>query len=114
MPFMLFLQSLLFASPYTVWRNWEGGLVRGSLMGLKDEVRGPDRDKLRILARYFVARLHTFHIWAAGFYICELLNLLNVVANMFLTDQLLGGSFYEYGLQMRLYGLQVSGSTVLC
>jgi hypothetical protein len=76
-------------------------------MGLKDVVRGPNRDKLRTLACYFAARLHTFHIWAAGFYICELLNLLNVVANMFFTDKLLGGNFYEYGLQ-------VSGSTVLC
>jgi hypothetical protein len=114
MPFVLFLQSLLFVSPHAAWRSWEGGLVRGSLTGLKDEVHGPDRDKLRTLARYFAARLHTFRIWAAGFYICELLNLLNVVANMFLTDQLLGGNFYEYGLQMSQYGLEVSGSTLLC
>jgi hypothetical protein len=110
MPFVLFLQSLLFASPHAAWRNWEGGLVRGSLTGLKDEVRGPDRGKLRTLARYFAARLHTFRMWAAGFYLCQLLNLLNVVANMFLTDQILGGNFYEYGLQMGQYGLQVSGS----
>ncbi|PNF31403.1 Innexin inx3 [Cryptotermes secundus] len=106
MPFVLFLQSLLFASPHAAWCNWEGGLVRGSLMGLKDEVHGPNRDKLRTLARYFAARLHTFHIWAAGFYVCQLLNLLNVVINMFFTDKLLGGNFYEYGLQLRQYDLQ--------
>ncbi|GFG29677.1 hypothetical protein Cfor_07307 [Coptotermes formosanus] len=107
MPFVLFLQSLLFASPHAVWCNWEGGLVRGSLTGIKGEVRGPDRDKLRTLARYFTARLHTFRIWAAGFYVCELLNLLNVVANVCLTNLLLlGGKFYQYGLQMTRYSLE--------
>lgn len=111
MPFVLFLQALLFASPHAAWRNWEGGLVRGSLTGIRDDVRGPDREKLRTLARYFAARLHTFRIWAIGFYVCELLNLLNVAANVFLTDQLLGGNFYQYGLQMCQYGLEVSGHT---
>jgi hypothetical protein len=82
------------------------------LTGIRDEVRGPDRDKLRTLARYFTARLHTLHIWAAGFYVCELLNLLNVVANMFLTNLLLGGNFYHYGLQMSRYGLVVSESVM--
>jgi hypothetical protein len=114
MPFMLFLQSLLFALPHALWCSWEGGLVRGSLTGLKDEIRGPNRDKLRTLALYFAARLHTFHMWAAGFYGCQLLNMLNVVTNIFLTDRILGGNFYEYGLQMGQYGLQVSGNTVLC
>ena len=111
-PFVLFLQSLLFASPHAFWCNWEGGLVRGSLTGIRDEVRGPDRDKLRTLARYFTARLHTLRIWAAGFYVCELLNLLNVVANIFLTNLLLGGNFYQYGLQMTQYGLVVSENVV--
>jgi len=111
-PFVLFLQSLLFASPHAFWCNWEGGLVRGSLTGIRDEVRGPDRDKLRTLARYFTARLHTLRFWAAGFYVCELLNLLNVVANMFLTNLLLGGNFYQYGLQMSRYGLVVSENVV--
>lgn len=64
MPFVLFLQSLLFASPHAVWCNWEGGLVRGSLTGLKDEIRGPNRDKLQTLASYFAARLHTFRMSA--------------------------------------------------
>lgn len=86
--------------------------MRGSLKGLREEVHGPNRDKLRTLARYFAARLHTFRIWAAGFYVCELLNLLNVVANLFLTDQLLGGNFYQYGLRMCQYGLEVSGRTL--
>jgi hypothetical protein len=111
-PFVLFLQSLLFASPHAFWCNWEGGLVRGSLTGIRDDVLGPDRDKLRTLARYFTARLHTLRIWAAGFYVCELLNLLNVVANMFLTNLLLGGNFYQYGLQMSQYGLVVSENVV--
>jgi hypothetical protein len=51
-------------------------------------------------------------IWAAGFYVCELLNLLNVFANMFLTNLLLGGNFYQYGLQMSQYGLVVSENVV--
>jgi hypothetical protein len=81
------------------------------LTGIKGEVRGPDRDKLRTLARYFTARLHTFRIWAAGFYVCELLNLLNVVANVCLTNLLLlGGKFYQYGLQMTRYSLEVIGN----
>jgi hypothetical protein len=51
-------------------------------------------------------------IWAAGFYVRDLLNLINVVANVFLTNLLLGGNFYRYGLQMSQYGLEVSDSVV--
>ncbi|PSN42550.1 Innexin inx3 [Blattella germanica] len=109
-PFVLLLQALLFAAPNAAWINWEGGLVRGSVAGLRDDVRGTDKEKLRTLARYFVARLHTFRIWAAGFYVCELLNLLNVVGNIYLTDALLGGNFFQYGIHMSLYGLKVLDS----
>ena len=106
-PFVLFMQAILFAAPHSLWINWEGGLIRNSITGLRSDLRGPDREKLRILAQYFAARLHTFCFWASGFYLCEILNLLNVLFNVYLTDLLLGGRFFQYGLQMSLYGLQV-------
>ncbi|KAJ9596361.1 hypothetical protein L9F63_012636 [Diploptera punctata] len=110
-PFVLLMQAMLFAAPHSAWVNWEGGLVRRSLTGVKDILRDPDRDKLRILAHYFAARLHTFHFWASGFYFCQVLNLLNVLGNAYLSDLLLGGNFFHYGLQMSLYGIQTLDSS---
>nr|CAD7424402.1 unnamed protein product [Timema monikensis] len=102
-PLVLFLQSLLFAMPHAAWKYWEGGLVRASLADLTEQRvtlyldRAKRRDLLRRLARYFSARLHSHRFWATGFLFCDTLNLVNVMANVYLTDCLLGGSFSSYG-----------------
>jgi hypothetical protein len=37
--------------------------------------------------------------WALKFYMCEILNFVNVVVQIVITDKFLGGSFYNYGIQ---------------
>ncbi len=38
--------------------------------------------------------------WASKFFVCEFLNLVNVVAQIFITDAFLGGEFTKYGVEV--------------
>ena len=40
------------------------------------------------------------NLWAFKLYFCELLNFVNVVFQICLTDKFLGGSFSQYGLEV--------------
>lgn len=51
----------------------------------------------RLLANYFAKHLNTHNAWAARLLLCELLNLVNVVGNIFLVDAFLGRQFTTYG-----------------
>ncbi|XP_063243975.1 innexin inx3-like [Bacillus rossius redtenbacheri] len=104
-PLALFLQFLSFRAPHLAWERWEGGLVRASLGGLAGArpllLGAQERHQLlRRLAGYFEARRGSHRYWAAGYLACDLLQLLNVAANLLLTDVLLGGTFAGYGLQV--------------
>jgi hypothetical protein len=38
--------------------------------------------------------------WALKFFFCECLNLINVIAQIFITDSFLGGEFTKYGTEV--------------
>ena len=53
-----------------------------------------------VLASYIMRNLHEHNGWALRFFFCEALNLVNVVAQIFLTDRFLGGEFLRYGIDV--------------
>lgn len=57
-----------------------------------------------LVVNYFYRRLG-YHNQLLGFMwiICDLLALLNVIGNFYLTDALLGATFFNYGLNVRLF-----------
>ena len=56
--------------------------------------------KERMLANYFVAALNTHSVWAIKLLLVDLLNVINVVCNIYLIDAFLGGEFSTYGLNV--------------
>uniref|UniRef100_A0A1B0DHS2 Innexin n=1 Tax=Phlebotomus papatasi TaxID=29031 RepID=A0A1B0DHS2_PHLPP len=46
---------------------------------------------------YMVDSLSTHNTYATGYFICEILNFINVVGNIFFVDKFLGGAFLTYG-----------------
>ncbi|XP_021925139.1 innexin inx3 [Zootermopsis nevadensis] len=105
-PFMLFFQGLLFYIPHWIWKNWEEGKVRmisdgmrGSMIGSKDD----RRDRQGRLVQYMLDTLHLHNTYAAGYFLCEALNFINVVGNIFFVDVFLGGAFLKYGTDVVRY-----------
>lgn len=107
-PFVLFLQAVLFYMPHWIWKNCEGGLVkqltegqRGLILEERKETRTlVDEDKmpeLSVLTNYLYETLGTRYRYGVLHVICELLNLVNAVANIYLIDLFLGGVFFQYG-----------------
>ncbi|XP_023721461.1 innexin inx3 [Cryptotermes secundus] len=105
-PFMLFFQGLLFYVPHWIWKNWEEGKVRmisdgmrGSMICTKDD----RRDRQSRLVQYMLDTLHLHNTYAAGYFMCEALNFINVVGNIFFVDVFLGGAFLKYGTDVVRY-----------
>ena len=54
-------------------------------------------DRKRILVDYFTTNRHNHEFYAFRFFLCELLNFVNVLGQIFFMDMFLGGEFTTYG-----------------
>jgi len=113
-PFTLLFQALMFYLPRKIWKSCEGGLIAS--FGREGKRRlmmrhGGDEDNLETgfihkdeLARkysaYFLSILHHNNGYFAQFFICEIMNFLIDVGNIYLTDYFLGGRFMRYGTRV--------------
>jgi len=76
------------------------------MMGLNiadSDDKTPDDKKIDTLVNYMKERRldeYEHKVWAAKFYFCELLNLINVIVQMRWTDRFLGYSFSRYGSEV--------------
>ena len=64
-------------------------------------------DKTKMVAEYMRERMNntTEHqYWAIKFFFCEVLNLVNVIGQIFFTDYFLGYEFTNYGIEVFLAG----------
>lgn len=102
-PFMLFFQGILFYVPHWIWKNWEEGKVRmitdgmrGAIVATKDD----RSERQKRLVQYILDTLHMHNTYAAGYFLCEFLNLVNVICNMIMIDAFLGGTFLTYGTEV--------------
>lgn len=100
--FMLILQAALFYVPRWLWKSWEGNklmLLKSDLNKpiMKKDERGP---KQNLLAEYFTENVHNHTFYLGKFFLSEILNLLNVIGQMFLIDKFLGGEFTTYGTKV--------------
>ncbi|XP_076062703.1 innexin inx2-like [Oratosquilla oratoria] len=101
-PFMLFLQGILFYVPHWLWKAWEDSKVDAIVAGLGSPLMDKEdrKDKVRLLADYLLCSLNYHNIYAVKFVVCEFLNLTNVLANIWFLNLFLGGAFLTYGLDV--------------
>ncbi|XP_017784565.1 PREDICTED: innexin inx2 [Nicrophorus vespilloides] len=97
--FALFFQAMLFYVPRYLWKTWEGGRIRMLVLDLNfpivsDELK---TDRKKLLVDYFSTNLHMQNFYAYRFFICEVLNFINVVGQIFFMDFFLDGEFSTYG-----------------
>ncbi|XP_077291282.1 innexin 3 [Arctopsyche grandis] len=99
-PFMLFFQGILFYLPHWIWKNWEEGKVRMISEGMRGTlvITGEDiKSRQHRLVQYLIESRHTHNTYSFGYFLCEVLNFVNSVGNIFFIDLFLGGSFLQYG-----------------
>lgn len=102
-PFVLFFQGVAFYAPHWMWKQWEEGKVRAISEGMRGtiiETKVERQARMQRLVQYIVDTMHLHNTYAAGYFFCEALNFLNVVANIFFVDMFLGGAFLSYGTEV--------------
>ncbi|KAK4303063.1 hypothetical protein Pmani_024901 [Petrolisthes manimaculis] len=95
----LFLQAGMFYMPRYIWKRWEAGRVERLVCELYRPIVSQEKKQQRIAlaVEYFTRYFHLHNLYIYQFITCEILNLLNVVGQIYLTDRFLGYGFLEYG-----------------
>ncbi|XP_032522993.2 innexin inx2-like [Danaus plexippus] len=98
--FVLLGQAALFYTPRYLWKIWEGGRLKALVTDLANPMITKDWSEYRrgdLVAYMSYTNLYTHNMYALHFAFCELLNLVNVIGQIFLLDLFLGGTFRNYG-----------------
>ena len=100
-PYFLFFQSLSFFVPFLLYRFFEDGRVESVLNGLWniDPWRQPREDAYGDIACYFQDWYNHQNWWAIKLVVCDFLNVLVVILNIFFVDWYLSYKFFMYGPQ---------------
>merc|ERR1712086_795005 len=125
-PFVLFIQTVMFQIPNEIWKNLEGGLMESFYSEGKVKTKNKGRqvknkkgelewveetdDSMVSLfsekAGFFEKIKGTNRFYFFSFLACEVLNVVMVAIIGFQTDVALGGNFRKYGLEV--YGHYVN------
>ena len=103
-PFVLAVQALLFYLPHFIWKQAEGGKINMMTKDMDEkktlfEPEGKE-SKRRANVQYFVRTMNTHNKYVAIFVACEVLNLINVLFQIYFMDFFLNGQFTQYGLDV--------------
>lgn len=99
-PFMLFFQALMFYVPHIIFKIFERGKIRGIIFGLNNYILDDEdrHSKEEDLAKYIAETKGTHWGWCLRIMGCDLINLANVVFQIWFTDMFLGYEFSLYGV----------------
>lgn len=97
--FVLFFQAILFYVPRYLWKTWEGGRIKMLVLDLNCPVVNEESkdERKKILVDYFDENINRHNFYAFRFFICEALNFINVVGQIYFMDFFLDGEFSTYG-----------------
>ncbi|KAK8733017.1 hypothetical protein OTU49_006709 [Cherax quadricarinatus] len=95
----------MFYIPRYMWKGWEGERVKSLVAELNSPVSSSEIRKKRvsIAVDYFGKNLHHHNLYAYQFFVCEVLNFVNVIGQFYLTDRFLDLGFAKYGPRVLNY-----------
>lgn len=102
-PFMLFLQGILFYAPHWIWKQCEGGKIKNMTEGCRGHSFGQEESRkthCSSVSTYLRETIGTHNRLAYSYIACEVLNFVNTIGNIFFIDRFLGGAFLRYGLNV--------------
>ncbi|XP_057326644.1 innexin inx2-like [Microplitis mediator] len=101
--FMLFFQGILFYIPRYLWKIWEGGRIKMLMQDLNCPITS-DAEKTeknyQSLVSYLTENTGVQNFYAYRFFLCEILNFINVIGQIYLIDLFLDGEFRSYGMDV--------------
>ncbi|CAH3833891.1 innexin inx2-like [Pieris brassicae] len=98
--FVLLGQAMMFYTPRYLWKIWEGGRLKALASDLASPMMTKDWSEFRrgeLVGYLTYTHVYTHNMYALRYAFCEILNLANVVGQIFLLDVFLGGAFRDYG-----------------
>jgi len=99
--FVLTIQAGMFYFPRLLWKTAEGGVLKLLTGGLTDidsfMDKGRRGDGVNLISKYFNLRHTKRGTYFLKFVTSELLNFINVIGQIYLTDMFLGYQFQQYG-----------------
>lgn len=100
--FVLFFQAMLFYIPRYLWKSWEENRIKMLVLSLNSPIVNDDYKEERkiIIINYFKLNMGHHNGYMYQFVFCEILNLINVIGQMYLMDYFLGGEFSTYGFDV--------------
>ncbi|KAJ8979045.1 hypothetical protein NQ317_010296, partial [Molorchus minor] len=121
-PFVLFLQAIMFYMTHMLWKKLEGGRLRYLVEGLRyaafslsDDVvqvrddkipsRKDKEEKMSQIRNAFLTRIYINRSWSVKLIICECLNVLHIILQIYITDVFLSGNFNQLGINIWREGL---------
>lgn len=124
-PFVLFGQGIMFYLTHLLWKKLEGGRIKYLVDGLElaafslqDKnltissktipTIAEKEDKIKIIRRAFIDRLYISRSWSLNLVLCESLNFVNVILQIYITDKFLSGQFMSLGADVWKEGLESS------
>lgn len=86
---LIFTQGCLFYVPHYIWKNIEDGKVGLISQGIRGMFALPPKERAsrqKRLVNYILESLRTHNGYSFGYFLCEILNLVNVIANILFID----------------------------
>lgn len=99
-PFVLFGQAITFYLPHLLWKIYEGKRLAKFSDGLRitSFLKGLNtQEKIDIVKKAFLERLHIYSSWAPMLILCEIYNVINLMIQVWLTNVFLSGGLYCLG-----------------
>nr|XP_023026317.1 innexin inx2-like [Leptinotarsa decemlineata] len=94
------IQAMFFYLPKYFWKTWEGGrlkLLIGDLGGpLSANWNSASRDTL---IKYLLSEKYSHNIYTIRYCLCEVLNFINVIVQIYFMDWFVSGNFSLYGIE---------------
>ncbi|XP_050296267.1 innexin inx7-like isoform X2 [Anthonomus grandis grandis] len=124
-PFVLFGQGIMFVITHQLWKKLEGGRIKYLVDGLQlaafslqdKNIKVSNRciptkqerdEKIKTIRKAFIERIYISGSWSINLMICEALNLLNVICQIYITNTFLNGQFLHLGADVVNQGLESS------
>ncbi|KAK9509208.1 hypothetical protein O3M35_006571 [Rhynocoris fuscipes] len=102
-PIVLSIQACLFYIPHYLWKYWGGKRVQIISIDLKKCIKDHNINIINNLVDYLRLNRLTFKYHFYKYFICEIINLINVILQMYLMDLFLEDKFTSYGLDFINY-----------
>lgn len=101
-PFVLFLQGVMFYLPHYFWKLCEDKKLDRITSGLRGKTFDKEgrRDACENLVKYLWETRGLHNSYALKYYMCDVLNFVNVIGQMYFVDKFLGGVFMTYGTEV--------------